>query len=300
MPGKAASDTDITLPAEHHSTPAPVTQKDNLQQQFRTTGFVHMPALLDRSTVLKCLKLLRDVGQLEDRDADAVIEGSIKGYLSPGMVCRDKRFWPLVTAAPLLDVAAQLLGPAFKFCICGDVGFAHRSGYPFHRDTVIDTVTGPSWDPQLKEYGLVRAITCFHESRSNLFAVSAGSHLPATPDGYSLAGPPVQWIRLQPGDVVFFDARIRHSGKEADFPKYGVILTYGKDNDYTQEYYFYRRLVQLCGLYEDPPTELIDLLKTHGLFQDYVLDPHLLEHYTHKFADLAKRTPEHGQRYRLR
>jgi len=278
---------------------APIVEAETMRHQFDTLGFAHLRSIFSQESNQRFLNLIREESQLRDHDAPHVISGVIKGYLSPGMVCRERVFWPLITSQPILTAIGALLGADFKFCLAADVGFAHRSGYPFHRDTVIDTQNGPHWDHSLSTYGIVRAITCFHEHRTFRFGVTPRSHLPQTPYG-DVNEPSVQWFDLNPGDVMLFDPRIRHSGQKNDFPKYGVILTYGKNNEYTQEYYFYRRLVQLCDLYEAPSSEFIQFLRDQNLFQEYIHNENLLGHYEKKFAHIPKRNPEQETRYRMR
>ncbi|WP_156486915.1 hypothetical protein [Prochlorococcus sp. MIT 1303] len=258
------------------------------RQSYAEEGFWYSKGLIDLEMVNHMLQFTRSISGLDDSDSDLVSNGLKQGFLSPCFLVKEPSIWPFLSYPKLISTIRDLIGPSIRFCHGGDILFAHRSGFPFHRDLWFDFSEPPSWDSGLKNFKFVRAITFFHEYRPITFGLYPGSHLVNSCSRKAI------WIDVNPGDVVFFDPRLLHSGLACDFPKYGSILTFAVENKHSYDYHFYRRFVQIPDRYTSPSKSFIDFLSKLSLYSPSIMDLALQNFYRKQLAHISPAEPPQG------
>ena len=209
-------------------------------------------------------------------------------------VVQNEAFWDLVTHERLLGVVRDLFGgQPMKFCQHNDLQFG-SSSFAWHRDSInrVYDPQLPDWREDDAPYQLVRCGVYLQPASSGFtFGVVPGSHKPsgcldrATFDdnekhlsilaslkskagGRDVLQERAEWIRTRPGQVVFFDPRLIHTGGAFEGRKYSLFVAYGVDNRHFREHYAYYRHMRHDLQYRDIPAGL----KTQLLEKDLYVD----------------------------
>ena len=93
-------------------------------------------------------------------------------------------------------------------------------------------------------------------------------------------------ISIEPGDCLFFDARLIHSGMPIVAPKCFVTLTHGLPNGYSYDHYFFTRYIRVDQGLTDLDPELVDILRAKGLYLEGSDDESLRQQFTEPYAAL--------------
>ena len=259
-----------------------------LQREFETRGLVAVDDVFDPHEVETYTNELRNAGA-----------GKKDTWLISDGVIQTSAFWSLLTHPKLLATVRDLFGTDdVKVCQHNDLQLG-KSSFAWHRDSVNRVYASnlPNWREDDAKYQLARcAIYLQPEDSGFRFGYVPGSHrksgylepetfdsnerhlsllhnLYARASGRDVLSERAEWVRTRPGQVVFFDPRLIHTGGEFTGTKYSIFVAYGVENRHLHEHYsYYRHLRHDLG-YGPFPDELVSRLKDAGLYieeQSYV------------------------------
>ena len=207
-------------------------------------------------------------------------------------VVQTEAFWSLITHPKLLEVVRDLFGDAeVKFCQHNDLQFG-SSSFSWHRDSInrVYDAKLPDWREADEPYRLVRCGVYLQPEDSGFsFGVVPGSHKPggcldrslfddnerylsilqnlrSRAGGRDVLNERAEWIRTRPGQVVFFDPRLIHTGGSFEGRKYSLFVAYGVENRHFYEHYSYYRHMRYDLRYRDMPRPLVEQLEEQNLY----------------------------------
>lgn len=232
---------------------------------------------------------------------DRLSTGRGQKWTMPDGVCQHPVFWDVIFHPQILSAVRLLLGPDIRFLQHNDlhVGF---SSFHWHRDSVCRAFgKGPDWDESQESYQLVRVGIYLQESSGGFrLGLVRGSHRPdrhftererarlerntgtLTKAMTMLGGKdPMQehadWIATEPGDCIIFDPRTIHTGSDFADTKYSFFVAYGVPNRHFDHHYRYYRYLRDDLGYRALQPELVERLKSAGLYADEQVSHELIE-----------------------
>ncbi len=274
---------------------------ESMRDQLKQDGFVVIRGFLTEPEVRHYVSKLEELSTITRDELKAQAtgrgfsgSGSATSWNLPDGVSKTPAFWPLILNERLISIVKELLGPEIRFLQHTDlhVGF---SAIAWHRDSVNRTFgVGPDWDEVSEAYQIVRVgiyLQSYEESNFRLGFIK-GSHRPATEvtsgrkfteakinwlGALSYLSPKVQmwaanaeWIATEPGDCLIFDPRTIHSGSYITGPKYSMFVAYGIENRHFYNHYNYYRHVRTELNYQILAPELVDKLKSAGIYPENI------------------------------
>lgn len=257
--------------------------KDQLKQEFDSTGFVVVRNLIEPEDISGYIKTLSQLaGDYK------------KSWTLPDGVTRTPEFWPTLFNQKLHAILKVLFeGKDYAFLQHNDlhVGFSSPA---WHRDSVNRTYgIGPDWDESRSPYQLVRVGTYLQKFEDSAFRLGLipGSHRPATlmdPElhrriergsgviagglkmvaGKDILEDNAHWVETNPGDAVIFDPRVLHTGSRFEGVKYSFFAGFGVVNEHFYNHYNYYRYLRKDLGYNALHPDLVKLLKGVNLYAD--------------------------------
>ena len=254
---------------------------NDLQHEFETRGLVAVDAVFDSNEVETYTRELKKAGPSK-KDAWLVSDG----------VIQTSAFWPLLTHRRLLATLRNLFGTKdIKVCQHNDLQLG-KSSFSWHRDSVnrVYDPTLPNWREDDAKFQLARCAIYLQPEESGFrFGYVPGSHrqngylepsvfesnerhlsllnsLYARASGHDALKERAEWVRTRPGQVVFFDPRLIHTGGTFAGTKYSIFVAFGVENRHFYEHYSYYRYLRQDLSYQRYPEELMRLLKDQALY----------------------------------
>lgn len=251
-----------------------------MNAEFEKRGYVVVRNVLDAETVAACVEAI-----------DALRpQFKKKTWTIPDGVTREPALWSVITHPGVLAAVEDVLGPGFKFLQHNDIHFGFSS-FAWHRDSVNRKFGDlPDWKEDDQSYRAVRVGFYFQPPEGGFqLGMIPGSHRPAVhfdedrirrvekrisdlanltakATGTDRFADDADWITPRPGDAVIFDPRTIHTGSDFEGEKYSVFVAYGYDNRHFQEHYQYYRYLRKDLKYRSLAPELVDQLKSAGLY----------------------------------
>lgn len=215
---------------------------------------------------------------------------------------QNKNYWKLFINEELLNyVKSELNDEEICFVQHTDMHFNFGSGV-FHRDNANrNFMNSPDWDEKENKYGVVRVaiyLSSYQESRASLYLIP-GSHKKQTKlqkleikifnkihtffNKFKIQFPhfllfsKLKKIKLDRGDLVFFDERIIHAGGKINHkqPKISIFFAYGLKNHHTKnhlDFLFKQNSKQskFTQQYQNNiPMDLVSELRKKNIYYDY-------------------------------
>ena len=194
---------------------------------------------------------------------DLKIKDQIKSVGGQYQLIENKNYWKLFTNHKLLNsVRFNLNNEEICFIQHTDMHFNFGSGI-FHRDNSNRKfMSSPDWDEKKYKYGVVRVaiyLSSYFESGTSLYIIP-GSHKNQTNiqrleikifnkihsffNKFKIQIPhflffsKLEKIKLEEGDLVFFDERVLHAGGKINYkkPKISIFFAYGLKNQHTKNH----------------------------------------------------------------
>lgn len=214
----------------------------------------------------------------------------------------NSNYWDLFTNNKLIDcIKSALKNEEVCFVQHTDIHINFGSGI-FHRDNSNRKfMSSPDWDEQKNKYGVLRVaiyMSSYDESGNSLSFV-ANSHRKQSSlqikeiklfnkihnffrKKFNIQIPhflffsKVEKIRLEKGDLVFFDERILHAGGKINFknPKISIFFAYGLKNHHTKNHIKFlnkqsKNNDEKGNNYEQNiPIDLQNVLKENNIYYD--------------------------------
>ena len=253
----------------------------NERRQFEDRGYVVVDDVFTPDEVATFVREIDRHGEGRHQRKWTVNDG----------VVQTPAFWPLISHPGLLAATRALFDGPVKFCQHNDLQFG-SSSFAWHRDSInrVYDPKLPDWREDDAKYQLVRcAIYLQPESSGFHFGVVPGSHKPsgfldrATFDdnerylsilqnlrskagGRDVLDERAEWIKTRPGQVVFFDPRLIHTGGPFEGRKYSLFVAYGVENRHFYEHYSYYRHMRYDLQYRSMPDALVRELEAADLY----------------------------------
>lgn len=269
---------------------------DLLRTRLRDKGFVVVKGLLSGDEAIDYAKKLDEAAGKSQ--LDGYISRSSKsngqqpgrlGHLPDGINQRPE-FWPLITHERLLEVVGQLLGAEARYLPHSDLRIDTMAS-SWDRDNVQRKFgEGADWDESDEPYQIIRAGIYFQSFASTLFrhGFIPASHRPVkdvsikrkafeSALGWSKALNQVlngagewpsiaQWLPIEQGDCIIYDARTLHAAGRSASPVYASFLTYGLENRHFARHLDHYQGLQTASSCREMAPELVARLMEAGLY----------------------------------
>jgi Phytanoyl-CoA dioxygenase (PhyH) len=251
--------------------------------EFHEKGYVVASGILDQEAIESLIHTLNDLAGPQQ------VAG---GWTVPDGLTQTPSFWPLIFKEKLLCIVRELIGPDIRFIQHNDlhVGF---SSLNWHRDSVSRKLgEGRDWD-ETEPYRIVRIgfylqargaspfrlgmLPGTHRmppssearNRKKLEAMSGSlSLLQRIVAGRNPSPATAEWLTPAAGDAVIFDPRVLHTGSRTSGPKYSIFLAYGAPDSHSIDHAVYYRFLRPELDYQPMHQDLIEQLRTAGLYQE--------------------------------
>lgn len=253
----------------------------SLAQQFDSRGFVVVDDVFTRDEVAAFIAEIDRLGAVRKQKKWTINDGVVK----------QEPFWHLITHPNLVSTVRSLFDAPVKFCQHNDLQFGYSS-FAWHRDSInrVYEPSLPDWREAKEPYQLVRCgVYLQPRERGFRFGVVPGSHSPdgcldretfednekylsilqnlkSKAGGRDVLNERAEWIETRPGQVVFFDPRLIHTGGTFEGDKYSLFVAYGVENRHFHEHYSYYRYLRYDLKYQDMPAALVAKLKEQDLY----------------------------------
>lgn len=257
---------------------------------FKKNGYVILKNAIDIKYVNLLLEKTKRLSGLIESDYKEVLSGKKDNYVNVNqpLVLNDE-FWPLITNKKVLE---------FCKCLCSDISFigfdaimVHRFATVLHRDSFIksDNLKGPNFDPNFNEYYNIRAATYLTE---NEIILIPKSHRMSFPDrninNFRDFQDLVLFVKLEPGDIVLFDALLLHAGRYITKEKYMLVWNYAAKNKHTLISKYYAQVVTSTTL-NKWNSIFINYLKEYDLYWEELWnDDKWLTYFNIMWKDMPK------------
>jgi hypothetical protein len=267
-----------------------------LKADYQRYGIIKLKGLLNIDEAAQYLQWVQQITGLDDTSYARIINGDERPYVSPGTVTRHQQLWPLIAHHRLQASLASIIGSQPKH-IGRDSVFVHNSSKGFHRDSDVYNA-GFTWGlnneytvNDINDHTLCRVMFYFNSNGQPInrlgFVPFSHRHPQPLPEGWNdtveaLDDYPV-WLPIEPGDVVVFDPRLRHSGEDLFGPKYSLVMTFGGDCPYNQYNAMESRASGDYLGYNDATPEFIEFLKANNLLLSGFDNDQLLAQYMERF-----------------
>lgn len=232
---------------------------------------------------------------------DLKIKDQIKSVGGQHQLIENRNYWKLFTNKKLLNtVRFNLNNEEICFIQHTDIHFNFGSGI-FHRDNSNRKfMSSPDWDEKKNKYGVVRVaiyLSSYLESGTSLYIIP-GSHKKQTniqkmeikifnkihsffnklkiQIPHFLLFSKLKKIKLEEGDLVFFDERVLHAGGKINYkkPKISIFFAYGLKNQHTKNHLNFlnkqnkNQIKSEKNYHENIPADLKRELKKINIFYD--------------------------------
>lgn len=259
------------------------TPTASLRDTFAHRGFVVVDDIFSPAEVERTVEAIDRMGEGRNPRKWTINDGA----------AQHEAFWPVAVHPRLLETVRALFDAPIKFCQHNDVQFG-SSSFAWHRDSInrVYSPTLPDWQEEDAQYQLVRCGIYLQPPEHGFhFGVVPGSHRPSgylersvfddnekrlsilrnltvKAGGRDVLNERAEWIATRPGQAVFFDPRLIHTGGSFEGKKYSMFLAYGVENRHLQEHYSYYRHMRYDLGYQNMPEGLVRLLKEHDLYAE--------------------------------
>ena len=232
---------------------------------------------------------------------DLKIKDQKKSAGGQHQLIENRNYWKLFTNQKLLNsVRFNLNNDEICFIQHTDIHFNFGSGI-FHRDNSNRKfMSSPDWDEKKNIYGIVRVaiyLSSYIESKSSLYIIP-GSHKKETNiqrleikifnkihsffNRFKIQIPhflffsKLKKIKLEEGDLVFFDERVLHAGGNINYkkPKITLFFAYGLKNQHTKNHLNFlnrqnKKLIKTENIYQtNIPADLESELRKKDIYYD--------------------------------
>lgn len=263
------------------------------RHQLDERGYVFVKSLLSQDEVQFYRARLQEISHITDADF-TLSGGRAPRWCMPDGVNKFPEYWPLIMHDRLLSIVREALGSEARYTRHSDLQ-VNNDRTQWHRDNVNHEFgVGPDWDEKRTKYQVVRVaiyLQSYEGTRSQL-GVIPGSHRHLS--GFTkfefrvwdkinrvlrrhMVLPPMLlsvspvWFQFEPGDSLIFDARLLHTPTPIRGPKYGIFLSYGADNEHSQNHMRYYLQTRKDLNYGAFPPLLQQELERRNLFLDAIL-----------------------------
>lgn len=264
----------------------------SLRETFCSQGFVVVDNVFSDAEVKDLISKIDSVGEGRPAGKWTINDGAVQ----------QEAFWPVISHERLVATARALFDAPIKFCQHNDVQFG-SSSFAWHRDSINRVYSDklPDWQEDDAPYQLVRCgIYLQPQEHGFSFGVVPGSHRPnghldaaayrdnekrlsvlqalrVKAGARDVLNERAEWITTEPGQVVFFDPRLIHTGGSFEGKKYSLFVAYGVENRHFREHYSYYRHMRYDLGYKDLPAGLASQLKAADLYAEEVPYTHSLD-----------------------
>lgn len=269
---------------------------DLLRTRLRDKGFVVVKGLLSDDEAIDYAKKLEEAADMSRLDRYISRSSKSNGqqpgrsWHLPDGVNQRPEFWPLITHERLLELINELLGGEGRYLPHSDLRIDTMAS-SWKRDNVHPKFgEGPDWDESDEPYQIIRAGIYFQSYANTLFrhGFIPASHRPVknvslkrkafeSALGWSKAlnqllngageWPSIaQWLPIERGDCIIYDARTLHAAGQPAGPVYSSFLTYGPANRHFAHHLDHYQGLQAASSYREMAPELVTGLKETGLY----------------------------------
>lgn len=269
---------------------------DLLRTRLRDKGFVVVKGLLSGDEAMDYAKKLEEaagnsrLAGFISRSSESNGQQPRHPWHLPDGVNQRPEFWPLITHERLLEVVGQLLGAEARYLPHSDLRIDTMAS-SWGRDNVHRKFgEGPDWDQSDEPYQIIRAGIYFQSYASTLFrhGFIPASHRPVnnvsikrkafeSALGWSKALNQVlngagewpsiaQWLPIERGDCIIYDARTLHAAGQPAGPVYASFLTYGLENRHFADHLDHYQGLPAASDYREMAPELVVRLVEAGLY----------------------------------
>jgi hypothetical protein len=265
-----------------------------IRDRYATFGLVKLSGVFGTEDMARLWQEIQDFTGVRSEDFAGVMQGTQKPYNSPGTLMRNRQFWPLLQNTVINDAVRFLVGPEVKFLGLDSLA-VHWSSHGMHRDTHVDVtpfMTGEA--PADIPYSVTRVLTHVNDPDAEpyMFQFYPASHNVALPEvnvqGRTLhdASQICVAMPVNPGDSLIFDARLLHTGIPIISPKCFITMTYGLPNLYSYDHFFYSRYIRVDQGLTDMEPELVDQMRSEGLYLEGSTDENLRAEFNAPYGHL--------------
>lgn len=269
---------------------------DILRTRLRDKGFVVVKGLLSVDEAVDYAKKLEEAAGMARLDGYISRSSKSSGqqpenpWHLPNGVNQRPEFWPLITHERLLEIVGELLGVEARYLPHSDLRI-DTSTSSWRRDNAHPKFgEGPDWDKSDETYHIIRVGIYFQSYASTLFrhGFIPASHRPVnnvslkrkafeSALGWSKALNQLlngagewpfiaQWLPIERGDCIIYDARTLHAADQPAGPVYAAFLTYGLENQHFAHHLDHYQSLQAASDGRDLAPELVARLVETGLY----------------------------------